>query len=535
MPALALIARSDCAFAEALLQALNRTGAGHESQLVDLRNPAFLADTDEAETTYVYLASAADQNGMTPDLSEAEEVLRQIAELQAKQFVLISSALIYGTGPGRQSLVTEDHGTGSDSIARQWRTLEEMAHRHLRGRMRLTILRPTTVLRSSALLSRRLMARVTLTLAGHDPVLQLLSLADLANAILCAAGSDREGTFNVAPDGVIPLRAAVRIAGGRSLALPRTLQRAGSRSQALEYLRYPWTVSNVKIKQELGFLPERSSLTALMEARNRRPSATAPEPRFDDFGMDKDYIQSRGRTLFRFLCNHYWRIEAHGLENVPSSGRGVLVGMHRGFMPWDAVMTLHLLVRETGRYPRFLTHPGLMKYPFIARFITRLGGVVACQESADRLLESDELLGIFPEGVEGAFTLYRNAHRLQGFGRHTFVKLALRHHAPVIPYVIVGSAEARPMFARIKSRRWTRLSDWPYLPISTFPLLPAPLPTKWHIQFLPAIHLDQQYSERSNRHVKAISHDVRSRMQEAVDEMIRRRRSIFFGSIFVKE
>src|SRR5437016_14042256 len=113
--------------------------------------------------------------------------------------------------------------------------------------MPLAILRPATVLSSPALLSRRLMARVTVTLAGNDPVVQLLSLEDLAGAVVCAAQQHAEGTFNVAPDGVVPLRAAVHIAGGRRLALPRTLQRLGAGSEALEYLRYPWTVSNKKI------------------------------------------------------------------------------------------------------------------------------------------------------------------------------------------------------------------------------------------------------------------------------------------------
>ncbi|MBZ5532557.1 MAG: acyltransferase family protein [Acidobacteriia bacterium] len=266
-----------------------------------------------------------------------------------------------------------------------------------------------------------------------------------------------------------------------------------------------------------------------------KPSATAPRSKIEDSGLDKEYIQACGRTWFKFLFERYWRVEARGLEHVPRAGRGILVGMHRGFMPWDAVMALHLLVQETGRYPRFLTHPGLLKYPLIANFITKLGGVLACQESADRVLESDELLGVFPEGVEGAFTLYRHAYQLQGFGRHSFVKMALRHRAPIIPFVTVGSAESLPIFARIKSRRWTRLTEWPYLPFSTFPLLPAPLPSKWHIRFLPAIHLEEHYApeaEQQNSLVKTISLEVRTRMQQAVDEMVRSRRSIFFGSIF---
>jgi len=256
---------------------------------------------------------------------------------------------------------------------------------------------------------------------------------------------------------------------------------------------------------------------------------------FDLFGMDKDYIRFYGKTLFRFLSDYYWRIEDRGMENIPAQGRALLVGMHRGFMPFDGVMALHTIVRRTGRYPRFLTHPGLLKFPFLANFMTKLGGVLACQESADRVLEGNELLGIFPEGIHGAFTLYRDAYKLQGFGREAFVKLALRHQAPIVPFVTVGSAEIFPIFGKIKSRRWTRYADWPFIPITpTFPLAPVPLPSKWHTQFLPPISTAQYGPEAAADRavVRVISRDVRMRMQQAVDDMLARRKSIFFGSIF---
>src|SRR3989449_8076553 len=126
--------------------------------------------------------------------------------------------------------------------------------------------------------------------------------------------------------------------------------------------------------------------------------------------MDANYIRFFGKTLFKFLCDYYWRIETRGLKYVPRKGPGILVGMHRGFMPWDGIMALHQLVEKTGRIPRFLTHPGLLKFPFICNFVRKLGGVVACQESAARVLESGELLGVFPEGVQGAFTPRSEEH-----------------------------------------------------------------------------------------------------------------------------
>ena len=254
--------------------------------------------------------------------------------------------------------------------------------------------------------------------------------------------------------------------------------------------------------------------------------------------MDPEYIRRLSRTLFRWLHDYYWRVESRGLEHIPREGPAVLVGTHRGFMPWEGIMVLHMVLREAGRIPRFLTHPGLLKFRPISTFVARMGGVLASRQNADWVLDQGELLGIFPEGVRGAFTRYRDAYRLHSFGRDDFVKLALRHRAPIVPFVTVGSAESLPVFAQIHSRRWSRFSEWPCLPISTFPFFPAPLPSKWHTRFLPALQVQQQYAPEAARDagiVKAISGEVRKQMQDALDEIRRRRRSIFFGSVFGAE
>ena len=541
MSRIALIARNSNSWANSLFKALRQIESTYKCYFADINEFCSRADVSDSEGSYVYLPSFADRDGMMPDLSEAEHVFQQSAKRRPGKLVLLSSALIYGTGTARQSLVTENYaapGHGRQEICNRWKSLEAMACRYFKGDVPLTILRPTTVLPSPALLSLRLTRRLTVTLPGHDPTVQLLSIGDLAEAVLCAVKRGRAGVFNVAPDGVVPLHAAIRIARNYRIPIPRTLQRIARRTETLEYLRYPWTVSNAKIRDELGFVPHKSSVATLLECRDQIRSSPAPEPAFDGFGMDRNYIEFYSKTLFKFLSKYYWRIETKGLEYVPREGRGILVGMHRGFMPWDGVMALHLLVQKTGRFPRFLTHPGLLKFPFISNFMTKLGGVVACQESADRVLESGELLGVFPEGVHGAFLPYRKAYQLQGFGRDDFVKMALRHRAPIIPFVTVGSAEIFPIFAQIKSRRWTHYSDWPCLPISTFPFLPLPIPSKWHTQFLPPINLEEDFRPEDAQNasaVKAISLEVRTKMQQAVDEMIRRRRSIFFGSIFGPE
>jgi 1-acyl-sn-glycerol-3-phosphate acyltransferase/nucleoside-diphosphate-sugar epimerase len=493
-------------------------------------------------THYVYFPSLTDKEAMTADLVEAALVFPDLARTTAKMVVVISSALIYGTGPGRQPWVSEQYaapGKANGAIAESWNSLEQLALQNLPPPITLTILRPVTVVPSRTFLSRILNRRLAATLAGYDANLQLLSPDDLVQAILRSLSHSAGGIFNVAPDRSVPTRAAIRLEGSTRLPVPLTLFRLNVRKSALDYLRYPWTVSNQKIKNDLGFVPGHTSLSALLQARKGAHRLKATEHSFDEFGMDPKYIGAYGRTLFRFLADFYWRIEERGLEHIPRQGRGILVGMHRGFMPWDGVMALHLVARSTGRYPRFLIHPGLLIFPFLANFMTKLGGVVACQKSADRILEENELLGVFPEGIQGAFTFYRDAYKLQGFARNAFVKMALANRAPIIPFVTVGSAEIFPIFGKIESRRWNRYTEWPYIPLTpTFPILPLPLPSKWHTCFLPPIHVEKMYPPEAAQDrsvVKAISLQVRAEMQQAVDKMLKRRRSIFYGSIFEPE
>jgi 1-acyl-sn-glycerol-3-phosphate acyltransferase len=214
----------------------------------------------------------------------------------------------------------------------------------------------------------------------------------------------------------------------------------------------------------------------------------------------------------------------------------VLTGVHRGFQPWDGVMALYLLSRELGRYPRFLVHPCLLKFPFLANSMTKLGGIVACRENADRILGAGGMVGMFPEGINGAFAMYRDAYKLRRFGRDEFVKMALRNRAPIVPFATVGSAEIYPILGKVNWAWLNRLTEWPFLPITpTFPLLPVPLPSKWHTQFLEPLHVEQAYGPEAAADpevVRAVSREVRTRLEAALAGMLARRRSIFFGSVF---
>jgi 1-acyl-sn-glycerol-3-phosphate acyltransferase/nucleoside-diphosphate-sugar epimerase len=511
----------------------------------------------------VYCPRLCSPYDMTPDLAEAETVFAECARASIAKVVLLSSAAIYGASPRNPGFISESQFAsyhGQNRISESWIALEALAARYLGGdpHTRLTILRPTPVpLRGgNDYFSQLLHGGPTITLPLHDPSIQLLHPDDLAQAVCCAVERSAGGVYNVAPDGVIPLRVALRMADSTRVPIARGVQRLTRRALAplgvahsidqLEYIRYSWTISNKKIKHELGFVPVRSSAEALTDlltsevipsdGRKRQTShQTTGLVTFDDFGMDTRYIDRRVRTVFKLLHDYYWRIEVRGIEHVPHMGRAVLAGNHRGFMPFDGVMAFHHIVREVGRYPRVLIHPTLLKIPVPFDF-AKLGGIKVSRENADYVLQRDELLIIYPEGIEGAFRFYREVYHLGKFGRDEYVKAALRNSAPIVPFVTVGSAEIFPIFGKIEWRWWKQSTLWPFIPITpTFPLLPLPLPTKWHTQFLPPLHIEQQYPPEAARDaatVRAISQDVRSKMQEAIDGMLKRRKSIFFGALF---
>lgn len=472
-----------------------------------------------------------------PDLHEAEAFFQSVSS--RPRLVLLSSAAVHVPSHHNPGYVPESYRSqGSNPIADAWRDLEELAAARLPHVERI-VLRPAplavrdTARDAGGLFARLFAGRTALVPPGYDPALQFLAPEDLAEAVALAAerGAGLPGTYHVAPRGAVSLSDALRLAGVRRVPM-RWLDADGWS----DYLRHNNTVSGRRIEDRLGFTPRWSSAEAVLAAVGREPAGALVCDVCDEFGLDEDYIAAYERTLFRFLHDRYWRIEYQGLEHVPRQGRAVLTGVHRGFMPWDGVMALVAVRRATGRTPRFLLHPCLVKPPFLANYMTKLGGIVACQDNADRVLERDGLLGMFPEGIHGAFTPYRDAYRLGKFGRDEYVRMALRNRAPIVPFVTVGSAEIYPIWGRLDWKWVKRATEWLYLPLCpNFPFPGLPLPSKWHTRFLEPVHVERRYGPEAAEDpalVREISRDVKARMQEAIDDMLRRRRSIFRGSIF---
>jgi 1-acyl-sn-glycerol-3-phosphate acyltransferase len=256
----------------------------------------------------------------------------------------------------------------------------------------------------------------------------------------------------------------------------------------------------------------------------------------DEFGRDPAY-NARMEPWVEFLYSRYFRVQTRGIEHVPDGGRALLVCNHSGTLPYDGIMLMHAVRKEhpARREVRPLVEDFVFHFPYLGTLINRIGGVRACQENAGRLLDKDKLVAVFPEGVKGIGKLYKQRYQLQRFGRGGFVKLALRARAPIVPVAIVGAEEAHPMLARFT---WLAKSvGVPYVPVTpTFPWLGPlglmPLPSKWQLRFGEPIDLAAEYGPEAADDrilVNKLSENVRSRIQEMIDDALGERKSVLFG------
>lgn len=212
------------------------------------------------------------------------------------------------------------------------------------------------------------------------------------------------------------------------------------------------------------------------------PVRTLNEIGVDPFGIDIDTTRLSIAMLV-YLHRYWFRTEVHGLANVPN-GRVLLVGNHSGQVPLDGVVIALAMAldSENPRFPRAMIERFINTLPFFSVWFPRVGQVLGTPENARHLLEKEDALIIFPEGVKGISKTISERYKLAPFGPG-FMRLALQTRSPIVPVAVIGAEEQYPSVADFKS--FARLVGLPSLPIipQLFVGFLAPLPTKYRLYF----------------------------------------------------
>jgi 1-acyl-sn-glycerol-3-phosphate acyltransferase len=265
--------------------------------------------------------------------------------------------------------------------------------------------------------------------------------------------------------------------------------------------------------------------------------AAVHDPRLgdvDEFGRS-ERVRSLVRKVYDPMYRRWFRAEWEGFEKIPTDGGALLVANHAGAVPSDAPVIMHGIESEIGRPVYGLADHFFKKAPVVGTLWARGGGVVAHPDNAYRVLrERQELALVFPEGTKGTSKTYNERYRLRRFGRGGFVEIAMRAGVPIIPIAVVGSEESMPILFKLPSV--AKAAGLPYFPVTANMALGPlgtflPFPAKFKLRVLDPITFDVEPDQPrySRSLIMDESERIRQEIQEALFDMLRQRRSVWFG------
>jgi 1-acyl-sn-glycerol-3-phosphate acyltransferase len=255
----------------------------------------------------------------------------------------------------------------------------------------------------------------------------------------------------------------------------------------------------------------------------------------DKWGRSEQ-VRALTRRIYDPMYKYWFRVEWEGFELLPKNGGALLVSNHAGAIPSDAPAIMHGIETRLERPVYGLAEYLFRALPVFGTMWSRVGGVPAHPDNAYRLLHDEQQLAlVFPEGSKGTGKHYSNRYQLRRFGRGGFVEIAMRSGVPVIPIAVVGAEESMPIL--FKSNRLAKALNIPYFPVTANMLAFGPLglgayfPAKFKIRVLPPVHFEVPANQErySRSRVMEESERIRKMVQEALYDMLRSRRSVWFG------
>jgi UDP-glucose 4-epimerase len=218
------------------------------------------------------------------DIDGTKNLLSACHQAGVKHLLYLSSHTVYGAHKDNPMPLTED------SLLRpvngfQYSQDKVEAERILREygdadpNLTLTILRSCPVIGPNAVGSATTIMFqpvIMIGVAGYDPPLQFVHEDDLVNILGAFIIRPKEGTYNVAGDGVLQYSEAAALLGKRLLKLPGKLLelviafswaahlQSASPAGGLAFIKYTPVVSTDRLKRELDFKFQYSSQEALL-------------------------------------------------------------------------------------------------------------------------------------------------------------------------------------------------------------------------------------------------------------------------------
>lgn len=272
------------------------------------------------------------------------------------------------------------------------------------------------------------------------------------------------------------------------------------------------------------------------------PPPDAPEEEsYDGLTLgrrDLGYIRA-WMPIAEFFSRYYFRVRVHGIENIPARDPAIFIGNHSGGLSTpDTAMTAHVFWSHCGpeRPIYALIEPAMFRVPILARHLMRVGGIAATPRMAHRALGAGTSLLIYPGAGDEAYRSYGDRNIVSLQGRNAYLKLAIRHRAPIVPVVCLGGHETLIVLDDGKAlaeglsldklgiERVPLTYSWPH-GLAYGVQHNLPFPARIDIAFCPPVTLDgfSAAAARDPLVLGACHEHIEQRMQLALDRLVEAR------------
>ena len=234
------------------------------------------------------------------------------------------------------------------------------------------------------------------------------------------------------------------------------------------------------------------------------------EDGIDPYGFSRNHIKA-AYPAAKWVYRNYFKVKAIGIDNIPDKGRLMLVGNHSGGLPIDGTMVVCscILDHDPPRFAIGMVDKFAQKMPVVSSLLSRMGQVTGLRDQAERLLNEERILMVFPEGAKGVGKLYKDRYKMVEF-TNGFMRLALKTNSPIVPFAFVGGEEAIPTI--FHANTLGKILGAPYFPVTPY-ILPIPRPVKCQILYGEPMHFE---SDGSYKDIQEKVEIVKSKVNELI-------------------
>lgn len=217
-------------------------------------------------------------------------VLECAAKYGVQKVVVLSSTNVYGPQPENDNFLTEESPLLGSQRFPEIRDLVEVdmyAQQYMwkHPQVETVIVRPVHIVGPTVRNAPATYLRLSRpwTLAGFDPMVQLIHEEDTARALALAIKPGVRGVYNVVGPGELPLNAVLRELGRAPIPVPHLIARplltklfryrlAGFPSAELDHLQFLCTVDGSRAERDLGFRPSYTLRETIRSVLGELPS-----------------------------------------------------------------------------------------------------------------------------------------------------------------------------------------------------------------------------------------------------------------------